>query len=422
MARNTRRQAAVAGIAAIIRSEAIASDVYRSVDTALKSRVAKVDGGRTVKDVFEQSLDSAIRDIESHPRGKLFRRLIQYGPPDPDDPRTTTSDGETTLSDPECVSCVNFIHRLMFSRFKGELAELLALGPSLQLSKQLQGDGRLPAGLHLYWGDLVQERRRLRNPQPDRAWGNFTKGADGLLVLQEPRDFRSKGRSLEVHGIVEVKSTSESNNKILRQIKRHELRLRGGVKLGLREWSADQMTLPQSECPDNGLIRILVVPSTWKLDYPRGSIRIDDKTRTMVRPVLSAPRAETRIEQFGPDSWRITLAWSQEALSEAAFEMTFWYMAQVGTHVFATQPLPAGSASRTPETAAQNLIKYRLYIMSVRSKSAPQDLWVHKLYNHYSFGYAAAAKAGGEMLWPEDLDLDGQDDVTDGETAKPAGS
>ena len=419
MARNTGRQSAVAEIAAIIRSEAIASDVYRSVDTALKSRVAKVDGGRTVKDVFERSLDSAIRDIESHPRGKLFRRLIQYGPPDPDDPRATTSDGETTLSDPECVSCVNFIHRLMFSRFKGELAELLALEPSLQLSKQLRDQGRLPGGLHLYWGDLVQERRRLRNPNADRTWGNFTKGADGLLVLQEPRGSGSKGRSLKIHGIVEVKSASQSSNKILRQIRRHELRLRGGVKLGPREWSADQVTLPPAESADNGLVRILVVPSTWKLEPPGRSIRIDDKTRMISRPVVSAPRAETRIEQFGPDSWKITLAWSHEALSEAALEMTFWYMAQVGTHVFANQPLPAGLASRTPESAAQNLIKYRLYVIAVRSISARQALWVHKLYNHYSFGYAPAAKAGGEMLWPEDLAVDDQDDAIGDKAAEP---
>ena len=99
-----------------------------------------------------------------------------------------------------------------------------------------------------------------------------------------------------------------------------------------------------------------------------------------------------------------------DVLREAALEMTFWYMAQVGTQVFADQPLPAVLASRTPESAAQNLIKYRLYVIAVRSISKRQALWVHNLYNHYSFGYAAAAKAGGEMLWPEDLDLDVQDD------------
>ena len=54
MARKTTRQSTVAGIAEIIRSEAIASDVCRSVDIALRSRVAKVDGGKTVMEVFER--------------------------------------------------------------------------------------------------------------------------------------------------------------------------------------------------------------------------------------------------------------------------------------------------------------------------------------------------------------------------------
>jgi hypothetical protein len=80
-----------------------------------------------VQGVFEASLKAAIRDIEEHPRGKLFRRLIEHGPHHPDDPEALVSDGETILSDPECGEAVEFIFSHMVNRFKGELAELLAL-------------------------------------------------------------------------------------------------------------------------------------------------------------------------------------------------------------------------------------------------------------------------------------------------------
>ena len=84
-----------------------------------------LDGGKAVWGVFKRSLDAAIRDIETHPRGKLFRRLIEHGPHNPDDPPAPVSDGETVLSDPECGRAVEFIFSLMVNRFKGELAELL---------------------------------------------------------------------------------------------------------------------------------------------------------------------------------------------------------------------------------------------------------------------------------------------------------
>ena len=96
-------------IALIIGNRPLASAIYRSVASALGCPFVHLIGGKTEWDVFERSRDAAIRDIEEHPRGKLFRRLIEYGPHDPHDPETLVSDGETTLSDPECGSCVEFI-------------------------------------------------------------------------------------------------------------------------------------------------------------------------------------------------------------------------------------------------------------------------------------------------------------------------
>ncbi|MBA7706894.1 hypothetical protein ES703_115753 [subsurface metagenome] len=149
-------------IASTIGNRLLASAIHRSVASALGCPFVYLVDGKTVQDVFKRSLDAAIRDIEEHPRGKLFRRLIEYGPRNPNEPEALTSDDETTLSDHECGSCVEFIYSHMVNRFKGELAELLALEPCVTLVQRLQQKQHLPSGVHLYWGEMVQERRRTR--------------------------------------------------------------------------------------------------------------------------------------------------------------------------------------------------------------------------------------------------------------------
>jgi hypothetical protein len=101
----------------IIGNQPLASAIHRSVTFALRCPFVHLVKGKTVRDIFKHSLDAAIRDIEKHPRGKLFRRLIEYGPLNPDAPETLISDNETTLSDPECGSCVEFIYSHMINRF-----------------------------------------------------------------------------------------------------------------------------------------------------------------------------------------------------------------------------------------------------------------------------------------------------------------
>jgi hypothetical protein len=238
-------------IASIIRNQPLASAIHTSVASALRSPFVHLVAGRTVWNVFEHSLDTAIRDIETvwnvfehsldtairdieeHPRGKLFRRLIEYGPHDPGDPEALVSDGETTLSDPECGLCVDFIFSHMVNRFKGELAELLALEPCITLIQRLQQEDHLPSDVHLYWGDAVQERRqtRIASEEYDAQWGSFTKGADGVLV--EPLSTQRGGHHvLKVHGVIEVKSMPRSSRRVIDQINKHVTRLCGGVKLG----------------------------------------------------------------------------------------------------------------------------------------------------------------------------------------------
>ena len=387
---------AVDEIAWVTGSRPLASAIHRSVASALACPFVCLHGGGTELDVFRQSLHAAIRDIERHPRGRLFQRLIEFGPHNPDDPKSLTSDGATLLSDPECGSCVEFIYSHMINRFKGELAELLALEPCISLLRQRQAKGDLPPSVELYWGELVRERRQvgqrgLTNP----SWGSFAKGADGLVVEQMPGR-GAASPSLMVYGIIEVKSMPRPQNRVLEQINHHMARLRGGLQLEEREYSPGQLAL------DPHVIRIMVVPSTWKLSRECSSAPNASGGRTLIFPEPGDPPVENLIAELEPRFWKITLAWSEEALNQAAYEMTFWYMSQVGKHVYTGKPMPAGWESMTPEEAGYNAIKMMLYYMPLRPISKRQERLAIRLYNVYSFGYPLGA-GSREMLWPEDI-------------------
>lgn len=352
--------------------------------------------GNTTWDIFKWSLDAAIRDIEKHPRGKLFRRLIEYGPHDPEDPESLISDGESTLSDPECGLCAQFIFSHMINRFKGELAELLSMEPCLALVQQLQNEGLLSKDVNLYWGDMIQERRRTKtiNGEPNERWGSFTKGADGLIVEQISSQHDNPQNVLNINGVIEVKSMSLSTEKVCDQISSHISRLDGGVKLAGKTWFLNHISF-------SNVLRIIVVPSTWKLSREWDSVKTD-RGRKIVLPEPSEPPIRTQVDKLQADLWRITLAWSQEVLDQAAYEMTFWYMSQVGKHVYTQKRLPKGWEYMTPAEAGYNAIKMMLYYLPLRYISQRQARLAIKLYNVYSFGYPLGVDSK-DMLWPEDF-------------------
>lgn len=383
-------------IASIIHNQHLASAICKSVSSAMGSPSVHLADGNTVWDIFKHSLDAAIRDIEEHPRGRLFQRLIKYGPHNPDIPETLTSDGRTTLSDPECGACVEFIFSHMINRFKGELAELLALGPCVELVKKLQQEGSLPPDVQIYWGDVIQERRRVKKTVKggNAQWGGFVKGADGLIVEQRPAQRKKSCDTLVVHGIVEVKSMALSRAKVMGQINRHISRLRGGVKLRKREWSPDNIDLPCS-------LRIIVFPPTWKLSREWHNVERDG-CRYISLPEPTKPPVQTQTQELEPNTWRIKLAWSREAIEQAAYEMTFWYMSQVGKSVYTAENLPEGWKHMTPDEAGYNAIKMMLYFLMLRYISQRQGRIATKLYNVYCFGYPLGVDSR-EMLWPEDF-------------------
>lgn len=392
-------------IATIIHNLPLALAIEKSVASALGCPFAQLAGGNNEWDIFKSSLDTAIRDIENHPRGILFRRLLEYGPQYSDSPEASQGDGDTILSDTECGSCVEFIFSHMINRFKGELAELLALAPCIGLMEQYKKSGRLPHTVHLYWGELVRERRRTKRRigKGNFQWGGFTKGADGLFASEIANSRKPSHDSLCIYGIVEVKSMVRSPRMILDQIGRHISRLKGGVKLGMQEWPRESLILNSNSIrrSGSGLVRAMVMPSNWKLSREWQSVR-NQKGRVIMLPEPSDPPVTTQIKELAPSILNITLAWSQEALEQAAYEMTFWYMSQVGRHVYTGKPMPRGWEDISPEEAGYNATKMILYHIILRCVSKRQEFLATRLYNVYSFGYPLGADSK-EMLWPKDF-------------------
>lgn len=140
-------------------------------------------------------------------------------------------------------------------------------------------------------------------------------------------------------------------------------------------------------------------------------------------PEPAEPQDEDQIEEVGPGRWRIKLAWSKEALEQAGYEMTYWYMSKVGQAIYSKKPLPEGWENMSPEEAGYNAIKMMLYYIPLRIKYFRKpglsrerlrsyrqriDRKATRLYNVYSFGYPLGSDSK-EMLWPEDFE-EGQRD------------
>jgi len=380
-------------IAAVVSNEPLAKAIARSVNSAIAHPRVHLVGGKSIRSVFRRSLDAAVRDIRSHPRGRLFQRLIEHGPCKPEEVESATSGGEGTLSLDECASCVQFIFSHMVNRFKGELAELLAVEPCIQLMEQLESEGRVQSAVDLYCGEMVQERRRIRTPEAESTvvWSGYVKGADGLMVNNRSPATRD---GLDVVGIIEVKSMVLPWRRVARQIGQHIARLEGGLKLGKKAWAEGEVRVARP-------IRIAIMPSTWKVAREWRS-ESTGRSRRLVFPEPCEPPVQTQIEQLDTDNWRIALAWSEEALEQAAYEMTFRYMSQVGECVYVQKPLPKTWDYMTPSEAGYNAIKEALYYILLLNMPERQDRLATKLYNVYCFGYALGA-GSRDMLWPEDF-------------------
>lgn len=341
----------------------------------------------SILEVLRDSIRASIRDIETHARGRLLQRFLKEGPYE--------SDGtippeliERRLSDHDTALAVRFIYCFMVNSFQGALAELLALGPCLELLERLQGQGAVPRNARLHVGDAV---RAAASGRPAVA-----KAAD-LHILADDGD------RLVVAGVAEVKSYSLPWTRVALQLDKHLRRAALGLQVGTRSYSGNQVTV--GGCAPAA--RIGIFPSQWKLSR-RFHFEQNATGRELHVERRCPPMEADQIERSSDTDWRITLRWSQEALAEAAYAMTFWYMEKVGQVIYAAG-VPKDWSRMTSSEAGINAAKMMLNYAIGRTRTSLEYQRAVALYNNYCFGYALGMnfrddKGQREMLCPEDLD------------------
>lgn len=371
----------------------LAQDVEAALEEALSGGAVFAQKGDALF-LFRQMFAGAVRDIETHPRGRLFQEFLRKGPYE-DSGEIPEHLRSERLSDAESAAAITFIHAHMVNCFKGAVAEILAAKACLRLLKRICREGALPQDTRLYVGDSVQVR--------DLKGKSLRKGADLHLLIQEGGLERAS--HVTVAGVAEVKSYRTEENRMRVQLERHLRRSRQGLCVEGIDYLAGNISVG---CGKGRLaVRIAVVPDDWRL--PR-SFRFEaSENGRFLRVDAGVPRKrDDAIERTGENAWRVTLRWSKEALAEAAHEMTFWYMGKVGEVIY-SESRPKNWGSMSPQEAGRNAAKMMLYYAILRCRTAREEQRAIALYNSYGYGYALGmnfrnAEGRREMLWSQDLD------------------
>ena len=371
----------------------LGKDVESALQAALRGGAVFVNACDSLV-TFRHALAASIRNIASHPRGRLFQEFLLKGPYEDVGGIPPDLVGHR-LSDADCAATIAFIYSHMVNCFKGAVAELLAAKPCLDLLRRLQEEGELPPNARLYVGDSVaihkgREKRLL-------------KGADQHILIQGKRP--DAASSITVAGLTEVKSYIRSERRLREQLDQPLRRAMGGLRVSGVDYSADRVKAGYGK--DKLAVRIAVLPSAWKLQR---SFHFEDSEgrRLLHIDPGEPPRKEDEIRQISNNEWRITLRWSKEALAEAAYGMTFWYMSKIGEVIY-SECVPKGWEEMTPAQGGRNAAKMMLYYAILRCRTIREEQRAIALYNTYGYGYALGmnyknAQGRREMLWPQDLD------------------
>lgn len=366
----------------------LANDLLESITIALEAKAIFKEGSEPTT-IFRDAVASAITNIEE--RASLLRRFLRDGPyeRDGDIPPELRA---RRLTDEETSKAITFIYSHVVNCFQGRLAELLALGPCVQLVEELRASGRVPSSARLYIGDSVLFS--------EESAGHRRKAADMHIISIG----LSPSRKAVVLGVVEVKSYTCGTTRLRWQLARHVARVRKGVLVSIAE-NMDGKSEFWAGCPENVFL-VGVTPATWKL--PRSFSFVQQEGITLLNiDTPKPPNKHPCVKQVGPDEWRIVLPWSHEALASVAYELTFWYMEKLGEAIF-SEELPSEWNKMTPAEAGRNAAKMMLYYAIPRSPSRRVEQRAIALYNTYGFGYALGmnfrdADGRREMLFPEDI-------------------
>jgi hypothetical protein len=149
-----------------------------------------------------------------------------------------------------------------------------------------------------------------------------------------------------------------------------------------------------------------VLPSDWRLSREY-EFRTEGDRSFLVQPDIAPLEAQDSIEEISEGCWLVTLSWSREALAAAAYEMTFWYMGELGCALF-ERAIPKEWEGMTPREAGRNAAKMMLYYAILRARTVREESRAIALYNAYGFGYALGtsfvdARGRRQVLFFEDL-------------------
>jgi hypothetical protein len=386
-----------ASLADTVSFDLVGADLGRDVESALQTALSAgvvFPKRSSPLSIFREALATSIHAIETHHRGPLFQEFLLKGPYEDTGAIPTELIGER-LPDAEVASVITFIYSHMVNCFKGVVMELLAVSACVRLLKQLQRDSELPANTRLYVGDVVGVHR-------SRGEG-LLKGADLYMLIEDHRPDAAPG--IVIAGMVEVKSYFQSGRRLREQLDRHIRRSEEGLRVAGEDYLRDHVHVGFG--PSRRVLRITVLPSDWSL--PR-AFRFETSPHGRLLHIdPGVPhRNDDEITMPGDDGWRIILRWSKEALAQAAYEMTFWYMEKVGEVIY-SQDRPKGWEEMSTGEAGRNAAKMMLYYAILRCRTPRETQRAIALYNTYGFGYALGmnyrnAEGRREMLWSQDLD------------------
>jgi hypothetical protein len=365
----------------------LANDVMDSISIGLKARAVFKEGDRP-HIIFQAAVAKAITDIAE--RSSLLGRFLRDGPYERKGkiPKRLRNQ---RLTDEETARAITFIYSHMVNCFKGQLAELLAIGPCVLLVEQLVKAGKIPSTSRLFVGDsiLLSEEMTARRKR----------AADLHIIVI---DKAAVNRAI-VNGVIEVKSYACSMNYLRKQLERHKTRISRAGSMNILKGGHWKDYI--ASYSDN-ILSVGISAANWKI--PRTFSFTRDKGKTLLNVDPPEPPTESpRVNQVGQNDWHIVLKWSDEALASVAYDMTFWYMEKLGEIVY-SQNIPLDWKEMTPGEAGRNAAKMMLYYAILRCPTRRSQQRAIALYNSYGFGYALGmnfrdVKGYREMLWYEDL-------------------
>jgi len=353
----------------------LADAVSNSIARALSLPWVHLSGGTTTDAVLEYVAQQATQSFKAHPGLRLVARFIRFGPLD-DEPYSATSADDGPLSDVEAEAFIKFFHATMVNRFKGDLAELLALDCAIDWVQTAFPEELARGQLALYWGDTIAQRTTAGGDAP------FAKGADGLLLQHHPN--RNQPSALAVF---EVKSMPRSVTRLTGQLSRHRDRLSHGVRLTVPARDQHFVTPSIQVGGEVPFRTVAITPAAWPLDrrytrelMPNGRMSIPQPVRSGDGyPAPPAPRVMADVTLF-------SLPQSVEELEEAAYALTYWYVGRASMTAL-TGPGAPRDSELSLEADAWNRVKHMLYCLILRPLEDPMRRLAVKFYNIYCFSY-----------------------------------